>query len=133
MLKYNRLLYIYRKIAILLFQKIVGVIISKSEPRQFISKKGQQLFIICLKSHSYQLSVIKVKLNLKTYQSEDWIFNPFATRHPYMHQLFHCLQWYTGSKRVNHLSLEVQVEFNQRQTQEFVIVAPLSFLACGMG
>ena len=28
-------------------------------------------------------------------------FNPFATRHMYMRQLFHCLQWYAGSKRVN--------------------------------
>ena len=28
--------------------------------------------------------------------------NPFATRHAYMRQLFHCLQWYAGSERVNH-------------------------------
>ena len=27
-------------------------------------------------------------------------FNPFATRHAYMRQLFHCLQWYAGSERV---------------------------------
>ena len=67
-MQYNGLL--YTKIAILLFQKIVGVIISKSEPRQFISKKGQQFFIISMKNHSYQLLfLIMVMLNLSTYQS----------------------------------------------------------------
>ena len=27
--------------------------------------------------------------------------NPFATGDVYMRQLFHCLQWYVGSERVN--------------------------------
>ena len=27
--------------------------------------------------------------------------NPFATGDAHMHQLFHCLQWYAGSERVN--------------------------------
>ena len=27
--------------------------------------------------------------------------NPFATADAYMHQYFHCLQWYAGSERVN--------------------------------
>ena len=31
----------------------------------------------------------------------DYLFNPFATGDAYMRQLFHCLQWYTGSERVN--------------------------------
>ena len=33
------------------------------------------------------------------------IINPFTTRHAYMHQLFHCLQWYAGSERVKHQTI----------------------------
>ena len=29
------------------------------------------------------------------------LINPFATGDAYMRQLFHCLQWYAGSERVN--------------------------------
>ena len=31
-------------------------------------------------------------------ESIRYFFNPFATGDTYMHQHFHCLQWYAGTK-----------------------------------
>ena len=39
------------------------------------------------------------------------IINPFATSDAYMRQLFHCLQWYTGSERVKVIIIHIQDEF----------------------
>ena len=43
-------------------------------------------------------------------QSLDF-FNPFATGDAYMRQLFHCLQWYAGSERVNDYSVIFLISF----------------------
>ena len=47
-----------------------------------------------------------------------FIFNPFATGDAYMRQLFHCLQWYTGSERVkmsfkSHIIQNIQIRYNK--------------------
>ena len=48
----------------------------------------------------------------------DWwknLFDPFANRHAYMRQLFHCLQSYAGSERVNLHDFRVQISLSHNE------------------
>ena len=54
------------------------------------------LFISYIHIHSVYFHFYSIETEPKYLK-----FNPFATRHAYMRQLFHYLQWYAGSERVN--------------------------------
>ena len=97
----GRVQYVDPKISVLIrFQFIILIYNFVKKP----FSSSHDTFVTLILSNE----VIQRKINLV-----DWVlsakqcvpcpiqFNPFTTRHAYMHQLFHCLQWNAGSERVN--------------------------------
>ena len=97
----------------------------------FTCVSEMKCFVPCLVSHCH------LTLSLPAYHCRQWkcwciyvspvakgLINPFATTDAYMRQLFHCLQWYAGSERVNmdHSSRNYKYDHNKIMVDLIIIL-----------
>ena len=75
------------------------------QDRDVVTNKLVQPFVVFAYNCAYHVGTIfspfYVMFLREPRVSLDLALNPFATSDAYMRQLFHCLQWYAGSERVN--------------------------------
>ena len=79
---------------------------------------NQCRFIFVSKCLTILFGSIK-KYNVSSVFSKAFLFNHFATSDTYMRQLFHCLQWYVGSERVNDVHIHIFIKFIQEWDKQY--------------